>query len=379
MKKFLSLFAAMLFAFAANATTWEITPTHCFEGERNDGYTLYVTLARGAQAGDTIILADGTYQEGQSIPVNAPVVIMAAEDAEPIVVMNGYFQVHASMDVQGIKFQCKTGGQGYCFYFYENSAKYLKLDNCEFYDFTQYCVSSWEAYHIDSCIVNNCYFHDLAKAPIYFAKSSLEGGVNACDKLKVTNSTFANITLSGVAVLDLRNNGNSTDATSQLRVDHCTFYNCKGYERMILSYKSPDVEVCNCIMMNPLGETEEPSIYATYLYGGSVHHNLNYQTKRQYAGSGVIVTDSICRDPLFVDAANGDYTLGEGSPALGAGTEGSNLGDPRWFPAAAQEPTTKTIYCKAAQDWWKAASKFYGFHFWTTLSYYLFHSRIRKI
>lgn len=35
-------------------------------------------------------------------------------------------------------------------------------------------------------------------------------------------------------------------------------------------------------------------------------------------------------DPLFVDAANGNFALAEGSPAIGAGTDGSNLGDPRW-------------------------------------------------
>lgn len=349
MKKLFSFLAAALLTLSANATIREITPTHCFEGERTDGYTLYVELARGAQAGDTIMLADGTYLEGQSIPVNNDVTIMAAEDAHPVVQMSGYFQIHASAIFKGIKFKSvAAAGSGYCTYFYDNSHKYVKFEDCEFQDFMDYVASSWEQYHIDSCIVNNCYFHDLGKAPFYFVASSLENGVNACDNLTVTNSTFANITLNQVAVLDLRNNGSSTAATSKLRVDHCTFYNCKGYERMIQSYKSPDVVITNCIMMNPLEESEEPAIYATYLYGGSVHHNLNYQTKRQY-GSGVTVTDSICRDPQFVDAANADYTLGENSPALGAGTEGSNLGDPRWWPVAA--PAVEDGFYIIYADW----------------------------
>ncbi|MBQ7531339.1 MAG: DUF4957 domain-containing protein, partial [Paludibacteraceae bacterium] len=335
MRKFISLFAAMLMVLTASAKTWPITPTQCHEGTRDDGYTLYVELERGAQDGDTILLTeDGEYLENQSLPVNHNVVIKAAEGKKPVVVMNGYFKIKASLIVEGITFKCKDGGQGYCFYFYDNSPKFLKMENCEFKEFTQYIASSWEKYHIDSCIVEDCYFHDLAKAPFYFSKSTLPNDTNACDNLTVKNSTFANITLSEVAVLDLRNNNNNTQATSKMRVDHCTFYNCKGYERMIQSYKSPDVEVCNCIMMNPLAEGEEESIYATYLYGGSVHHNLNYQTKRQY-GSGVTVTDSICRDPQFVDAANADYTLAATSPALKAGSDGSNLGDPRWFPKAA--------------------------------------------
>lgn len=355
MKKFLSLAAALFIAIAANATLRPITPTSCFEGNRTDGYTLYVELARGAQAGDTIVLADGEYAEGQSIPVNVPVVIMAAEGAHPVVKMSGYFQVHASVKAEGIKFQfVGATGNGYCFYLYENTPKYLAIEGCEFQDFTQYCVSSWEAYHIDSCIVNNCYFHDLAKAPFYFAASSLENNVNACDNLTVTNSTFANITLADVAVLDLRNNNSSTAATSKLRVDHCTFYNCKGYERMIQSYKSPDVLVSNCIMMNPLAEGEEATIYATYLYGGDVKNCLWFQTKRVYTKKEGGAVDNLNVDPLFVDAANANYTLAATSPAIGAGTNGSNLGDPRWWPAVAM----RTLYLAPMQGWFNDQARF---------------------
>lgn len=333
MRKIFSLFAAMLVVLTASATIRNISPTQCFEGTRNDGYTLYVELARGAQAGDTIVMADGEYLEGQSIPVNVPVVIMAAEGAKPVVKMSGYFQVKASINVQGVTFQfVGAEGNGYCFYFYENTPKFLKMKDCEFKDYTQYCVSSWEKYHIDSCIVEDCYFHDLAKAPFYFAPSSLPNDTNACDNLTVKNSTFANITLKDVAVLDLRNNGNNAQATSKLRVDHCTFYNCKGYERMIQSYKSPDASVSNCIMMNPLADAEEASIYATYLYGGDVKNCVWYQTKKVYTKTEGGAVDNLNVDPKFKDAANADYTLADDSPALTAGTDGKAVGDPRWFP-----------------------------------------------
>ena len=346
MKKIFSLFAAVLVAFAANATIRNITPTHCFEGDRADGYTLYVELARGVQAGDTIVMADGEYLEGQSIPVNVPVVIMAAEGAKPVVKMSGYFQVRASMNVQGVTFQfVGSEGNGYCFYFYENTPKFLKMKDCEFKNYTQYCVSSWEKYHIDSCIVEDCYFHDLAKAPFYFAPSSLPNDTNACDNLTVKNSTFANITLKDVAVLDLRNNGSNDKATSKLRVDHCTFYNCKGYERMIMAYKSPDVLVSNCIMMNPLADAEEASIYATYLYGGDVKNCVWYQTKRVYTKKEGGDVDNLNVDPKFKDAANADYTLADDSPALTAGTDGKAVGDPRWFPKA---PAISAVPTEAA-------------------------------
>ena len=133
MKKFFFFFSAMLVALTVNAKVWPITPTECHEGTRTDGYTRYVELARGAQNGDTIMLMeDGEYLENQSLPVNNNVVIMAAEGKKPVVVMNGYFQVKASLTVEGITFKCKEGGQGYCFYFYEKACRYLlrMFPNC---------------------------------------------------------------------------------------------------------------------------------------------------------------------------------------------------------------------------------------------------------
>jgi len=329
MRKLFSIFAALLVALTASAATWSI--------DASDEGNLRRTLRDKVQAGDTVLLADGTYDEGQSLNVNSKVVVMPEKNAKPVIEMKGYFNLYATAKFEGLKFKY-ISGDGYCMYFRQGvSEDYLWLEGCEFDGFTSYCVSSWsENYHIDSCIVNNCYFHDLGKGPFYFIPSKLDGNIDACGKLKVTNCTFANIkVVDWVSVLDLRNNANNvTGATSILEVDHCTFYNCKGdYDRLIQNYKSPLSTITNCIMMNPLEGGEEPNIYATYLYGGSVHHNLNYQTKRQY-GSGVTVTDSIQRDPQFVDALNGNYTLASTSPAIGAGSDGSNLGDPRWWPTA---------------------------------------------
>ncbi len=336
MRKFLSLFAAALLTLTASATIRNITPTHCFEGDRADGYTLYVELARGAQAGDTIVLADGTYIEPLTFPVNVPVVVMAAEGAKPLVKQSGYFQIHASAEFKGIKFQfVGETGNGYCMYLYDNTSKYLKLEGCEFQDFTQYCVSSWEDYHMDSVIVNNCYFHNLAKGPFYFKASGRADLSNTCDKLVVTNTTFNDIDINGyVSVIDFRNNDGSSwvGNANELLVDHCTFYNIHGeYNRIIMSYKSANTMVSNCIIAQPTAN----EFYPTYNYGGEVKNNLSYNTKSHR--SGPTLTDNITGNPLFVDAANGDFTLATGSPALTAATDGGAIGDPRWIPSA--EPT----------------------------------------
>jgi len=354
MRKILTLCAAVLMALTASAKIWDITPGHNHEGDRAD-CNLYIELDRGAQAGDTIRLADGTYDEPYSCSIKNNVVIMAADGAKPVVNIKGYFEVKANAKVMGIKFVfCGEEGNGYAFYSREDTKKYLWIEDCEFTAYTKYCITgSASSAHIDSVIVNNCYFHDNANSAIYFPKSTLTSGNNGCDKVKVTNCTFANTTtLNGAGIVDNRNYNNSTDATSTLIVDHCTFYNCSGYERMVHSYKSPLAYVSNCIMANPA----TAAIYATYFYGGEVKNCITYNTSgHRDWDSHPTITDCSVADPLFVDAANGNYTLGEGSPALTAGTDGKAIGDPRWVPEA-------KYYLKSnwdgSSDWtWKEMTK----------------------
>ena len=347
MKKFLFFCAALLVAMTASAKIWEVSPTHCETEGDQANCNIYRTLKPDYSfaAGDTLLLAGGNYDESLTISLTKDIVVMAKEGEYPVIILTGYFELYATAKFIGVKFDHSTvTSNGYGFYVRENTSKSLTLEGCEFVGFDKYCVTgSQSSGHCDAVFANNCYFHDCNNGPFYFPNSSLADGVNMCNHLEVTNSTFANINVQGwVSAIDLLNNNNSTEATSKLIVDHCTFYNCQGdYERLIQSYKSPDAHISNCIMMNPVveGKTE---IYATYLYGGEIHHNLNYQTKRQY-GSGVTVTDSLQRDPQFVDAANGNYFLKPTSPAMGAASDGTNLGDPRWWP---------TVKFKGAWDGW---------------------------
>ncbi len=323
---------------------WNVAPNNNPESPRDD-CNLYVTLERVAGAGDTIVLADGEYIETISFPVNYNVVIKAAEGAHPVIKQSGYFQIHESAEFYGIKFVfVGEEGNGYCMYFYENNNKNLVVKDCEFTGFTKYTISSWENYHVDSCIIDNCFFHDLGQAPIYFKKSTLENNVNSCDYLKVTNTTIANVAnINGGAVIDIRNNNNSTDPTVDLIVDHVTVYNFAATSDNnggVLCYKSPKVLITNSIFAQP----EAVEMYATYCYGGDVKNCLTYNFNKGTNGhrSGATQTATITGDPLFKDVANLDFTLADNSPAIGAGIDGCTLGDPRWAPVP-PAPETKTV------------------------------------
>jgi hypothetical protein len=88
--------------------------------------------------------------------------------------------------------------------------------------------------------------------------------------------------------------------------------------------------VSNCIFAHPSSQ----EWYATNAWAGNVKNCLAYNFSKGYM-AGPTLTEANTGDPKFVDAPNGDFTLGSGSPALGAGTDASNLGDPRWWPAVA--------------------------------------------
>ena len=329
MKKILSICAALLMALTASATIWQITPTSPREKDN-----IRYCLRDNAQAGDTILLTENAeYGEGDQITIDKDIVIMPAEGVKPVVKLTYYTKLlsGANAKIIGLKFD----GKGTCEYAlrpYDNSASSAILEGCEFTGFVKNVITAEGTNHTDSLIINNCYFHDNGRAAVYFAASTDAGGSHICDYLKVTNTTIANISaLSGAGAIDIRSNGSAEGEYNRLYVDHVTLYNVAGYERGIQSYKSTLVTITNSIIVEPADKADY--LYPTYCYGGTISNILTYNTKNHRSGptiSGLIENT----DPLFNDAANGDYSLKEGSPALGAGTDGSNLGDPRWWPAA---------------------------------------------
>jgi len=330
MKKILSIFAAALIALTASAKVVHITPT-APRTQDNIRYAL-----RDSLTADTIMLAEGIYVEANSIVGDRNIVIMPEEGAKPIVQLAtaAYIKVQngANIVVEGLKFDGATNGTNYGLRPYDASNSTLKVKGCEFYGFTKNIITADGAQHMSSLVIDDCYFHDNTRAAVYFAASTDTEGSNICDYLEVRNTTIANVSaLNGAGAIDIRNNNENQSAeTVTLIVDRCTFYNIQGYERVIQSYKSPLVSVSNCIFMQP----SEAANYAIWAYGGNVKNCLvyNFAGCRDWDACPTYV-NMLNVDPLFVNAAEGNFTLGEGSPALTAAEDGGAIGDPRWAPA----------------------------------------------
>ena len=335
MKKIFLLIPALVLALVANADVIEI--------DNSSSYALRQALA-AAGTGDIIEMAAGTYAEkGDWLAVNdKEVTVRAKEGAEVIIKPQFSVRVKAGDVVQkgkaefvGVKFDCSALESSELFVPSDNKANQsVVLKNCELYDWSlnKALIHSTSARKLDIIDIDNCYFHGFEKSIVFVENASLVS-------LSITNSTFANVT------------GSITDdyyaapiyvkaTTGSVLVDHCTFYDVMP---MSLSYgvisvdAISDVLVSNCIFAR---SSSADMCTSNLKVGGDVKNCLtyNYDNWQPYGHyKTATVTDCVKANPLFKDAANGDFSFAGDwtemniSPARGAATDGTDLGDPRWY------------------------------------------------
>ncbi len=332
MKKILSFCAALLFAFAANAAVINIT---------NETPDALRTALNSAADGDEIVMAAGTYVESNSNYIafdGKAVTVKAAEGANviiqpqvPITVSNGGHAIFENVKIDASRLTELADWYEHLLYVTDENPNGCTFRGCELYGFNLnksmfYCNNTNK---VAAMKFENCYFHDIMKSIIFVENTAGKPMVS------VKNCTFANISTNTedywAGVIDIR----AAEAT--LQVDHCTFYNVIPMNTdysCVSKITLAKGTVSNCIFMLPTaqdgiramrGVTATNCITFNYLKdGGTGIH------------SSVTQTNCVQVDPAFVDPANGNFTLGEGSPALTM-NDGQPIGDPRWLPAAALE------------------------------------------
>lgn len=320
-----------MLAVTASAATINITPTSYSSTPLNQAVD-------AANANDTIVLAAGTYVETSGsgyINFNKNVVIKAADESEVIIDLRVPMTIQsgARAEIIGLKFDATHLYQAswYTHIIYADDASEnnrLIFEGCEFYNDTIvnsaiYCASNRK---LDSCVVNNCKFHDIARSCMFFENAEMIG-------VSVTNSTFYNITnprdYYSAGVIDPRG------TTTKLLVDHCTFYNCEVRNTdygVVKVQNSTNAVVSNCIFAMPSTYAQR----AIHMKAGNTVNNslvYNYTASTNGIHYNVTPTNSHFVDPLFTDAANDDFSFNKTSPAYFTGANWSHIGDPRWFPA----------------------------------------------
>ncbi len=339
MKKLFLLIPALVLSLITNAAVINI----------NTGTTDALRKAlNSASDGDIIEMAAGTYVESNEnfIAFTGKNIIVRAAEGEdviiqpqvPITVANGGCAHFQNVKIDASRLHELASWYEHVIYATDAAANNrIILEGCEIYGFAlnKSLISCPSASALDELTINNCYFHNINKSCVFIENTS-----NAI-AISITNSTFANITTDAgsyyAGVIDTR-------ATSgSLLVDHCTFYNVEAmntdYAAIGNYNNTPSGSVVsNCIFAMPssvdgvraIRNIEQANNCLTFNYikdGGGIHSSVNK--------NNCILN----QDPLFADAASGDFSLAGDwttmslSPARGAATDGSDLGDPRWAVA----------------------------------------------
>ena len=331
MKKIFLLIPVLALSLMVNATKTTIDNTSTDALRK----ALYYS-----SVGDTIVMTAGTYEESNSdyIAWKRDNVVMAAEGATVIIKPHVSFRVRGGARGELIGVKIDASGLGSYKNIFESGENIdgnrLILKNCEIYgnpnESVVRCASDKK---LDSLIINNCYIHNNAQVILRLESASLKG-------LTITNSTFANVANGGsfwVAPMEIK----SAAAGAKVIVDHCTFYNVQSistsYGLVNVGSGITDATVSNCIFVLPA----TADMCATNLQGGGdVKNTLTYNYDNwQECGHFETATLTNCfkADPLFTDAVNADYSFPGNwvtmslSPARGAATDGTDLGDPRWY------------------------------------------------
>ena len=323
MKKFiLTLCSALLCATTLFAATVNVSP----------GSGTIKTAVDKAAAGDVLVLTDGTYAESSVKPTVA-ITIKAANGAKPIVTLTSRFEITADFTIEGVNIQSTAEA----IRMVDASTPYnVTVRNCELSG----CPSKYiRAYttnvttpYINKLTVDNCIFR-MERPAAENAPRAIEASYAHVQlkSLEVKNCTFDGGVKGADRFIYLYPTGQADDVATPVQgsveIDHCTFYNSTN-TRPVYAANIDKTHITNCIFLNP-EQIEGGVSFAVYGSNSYVHNCLTFNGPVK-VGTGGSQAGCANRNPYFVDPANGNFQLYANSPAVGMGTDGSNVGDPRW-------------------------------------------------
>ncbi len=324
------LFFLLSFSLAAFAQT-----VHYVEA----GPGVISAAYQAAAPGDIIelVTSGGSYTESATMEITADkaITIRAAAgitspvwqcEASPFMTVGGTLIMEGlTLDGQeAVKRAINTtGSAGYS----------IKIVNSTLQGF-EYMIYGSSSSALDSLVIINSLFKKATNRALYFPAGTIDPGV--VKRLSIRNSTFMDMKKTEPSIYFYAKS--SPTVSPRLELDHVTFYNC---QRIRTNSGVTDVSIRNTIFATDGTISGGQSLN---LNGGVVENTLVFNAP--VSGSGASYSgfmDNV--DPLFTDAANGDLTLLEATPAFHAGSDGKTLGDPRWWPRLSGR-----IYVAAGRD-----------------------------
>ena len=281
------------------------------------------SAANEAAAGDTLMLSNGEYTESSTISLSKQLTIMAKAGTSPVLKMSARFQTTAPLTLKGLYMQGSTTEAVRLVPAGNGTLASLRLQDCTLEGFTSKFIRVYNtdqtAPYVDSISIDNCLFR-------------VEGSVRALEAtkaelqlkhFKLTRSTFDGGKGTGRFIYLSSTEGTTIESAI---IDHCTFYNSTDSRAVYLA-NIDGAMVSNSILMNA-EEVEGRKGFCLYGAKSSITHCVVLNAP--VYGSPGSTTNVAIRNPLFINAAAGDFRLYANSPAVGKASDGTNIGDPRW-------------------------------------------------
>ena len=341
MKKYFLFFCLML-SLASLATAQEINV--------EAGADAISAALVDASEGAVLILSTdgGVYTESADVTVVPDVTIKAADGlaAKPIWTTSGNNNIILEgehLSLEGIIFEGLSNSDS-AESAVVNNAWYenvLKVNDCEFRNFKGAAIfkeaDNQEIISFDSVFVSHSLFHDC-ESGIYLGGDHPSGSGQHSDNipgtyyLSVENCTFYNLTELAIKLEAYIPSGEPV----LVSVDHVTVNNCGEYGLYLKEINSTSM-ISNSILTNcDAGVCVKYGPEDLIVYFSDVWNNTeNYSPK---SGGGVSPGDgSFSEDPMYANAATGDFTLLEGSPCIGTASDGQNMGDLRYTTTGVED------------------------------------------
>ncbi|MFQ6618835.1 MAG: T9SS type A sorting domain-containing protein, partial [Fidelibacterota bacterium] len=288
--------------------------------------------------GDTIMFVTdgGVYYSPTDITLpKVPLVLMAKPglSEKPLLVaaysQSRLFKIQASVTVKGLRFRGDgiLDGTPYLFRFARdgNNLGTVRFEDCEFSNVRLRGIHLDKNNWTDTLIVNNSIFREIGESGMRGKEPTRDVGV-----AKITNNTFYKI---GENAIYLRNVG-------ELEVTHNTFFfsdsTISGRHGGGVRARDDTVIVVRDNIFVKLEKAVRVSGSDSLSPTQSVEYNLFWENLANIIpvddSTRIFPYFNIIADPMFKDtsAANLDLALEINSPAVGAASDGTNMGDPRW-------------------------------------------------
>lgn len=276
-----------------------------------------------AELGDTLMLLAGNYNEASTITIDKSLVVKADKNAETAPVINiSRISVKADFSIYGIVIDGEESLSADAIRLEDGDNIDVEIYNCTLQNFSNraiyFSAVDKTSPYVNKLSINGCVFRGIAQKVIYASNAPVQ-----VKQVEIKNSTFTD--LGNTSYFIHISAGEDLKEDTQITIDHCTFYNC--YDRRgVYLYNTDGAIVQNCIAAYSeiKEDTKSFSVYGTK---SVVRNNISYNVEL-YGNAPKQNNFSV--NPMFVDPENGNFQLYANSPAVGAGNDGSNLGDPRW-------------------------------------------------